>query len=215
MPSLRSMPWPLAPALAGCLLALVSCGESNRSAPVDRSRMAAARLAGDGDRDRAAALVRERAKADVDGDADNEGSGRYDWDDSNVFYYGHLASVKDGTAIDAVVGRYYAAAARADGPAACRLISRRALAAMRREVEQALGFLAPRGHTCGAILSALLSRLHANFDGGAPTLGLARVEGHSAYVPVAFAGSAAHRFTVVRREGDVWKMDVLFDEGLP
>lgn len=196
-----------------CALAVGSCGGAKHIVAVATNGP----LAGDGDDDRPGVVNRWRAKPDVDGDADNEGSDRYDWDDSNVFGFGHPAGVAEAREITTLVTTYYRATLRGDGAAACKLLADRVTSSVQREFGQGASSLAVGGRTCATTMSRLLPRLRPQFSigGRSPAVGLVRVEGKRGEVLVATHGALADRFVALFRERGAWKINSLLDIGLP
>jgi hypothetical protein len=196
-----------------CALAVGSCGGTNH-AVADATK---GPLAGDGDDDRPDVVNRWRTKPDIDGDADNEGSDHYDWDDSNVFDFGHLAGVAEAREITKLVAAYYRATLRGDGAVACKLLAGRVTRSVQREFGQGASSLAVGGRTCTATMSMLLPRLRPQFSisGSSPTVGLVRVEGERGEVLVTTHGALADRFVPLFHEQGVWKVNSLLDIGLP
>jgi hypothetical protein len=204
---------PLALAAGLSVFASGSCGGSAKGQK-DAVATIGGRLRGDGDEDGQGAIAKERAKADVDGDGDNEGTAYYDWDDSHVLAYGHPASIAEERAIDAAVVGYYAAAAASDGTRACHSISTGMVKTVRDQLSRSVDPSASRKRPCAATMSKALARLHVDFE-RVPKVGIARVEGDQAYVPLASGATQPNRYTVLHREHGAWKVDSLLDIGLP
>jgi hypothetical protein len=205
---------------------LAACGgggQMSRTRHVDDTAVpkgvsaATSALSGDGDEDSVGALVRRRSKPDSDEDADNEGNVYYDWDDAKILAYGHPANTSEERTIISAVERYYTAAIPANGSTVCRLVSTNVASATLREFGQGAGPLALGGRTCPLVMSHLLKRLklEVSVSGRAPVVGPVRVEGGNAFVLLTFEGSRPSRYTLVRRQGGVWRVNALFDMGLP
>jgi hypothetical protein len=79
--------------------------------------------------------------------------------DNNIPAYGHAASAADNQAVTALVKRYYAAAATADGATACTLLYPALVHAVPEDYGQAPGPAYARGKTCPVVMSKLFKHV--------------------------------------------------------
>jgi hypothetical protein len=205
-PEMKSLLPILVAALA--VLGITACGE-NRHNHSDKSVVQAS--------SGIAAVGEGRSETDKDDDADSAGASYYDRDDQRFLHYGHVADGVDGRAVTALVRRYYAVAARADGAAACRLISSAVARAGPQEYAGALGKQAPPGETCAVAMSELLGRLYGQSSEFRAKLkvGVVRVEGNSGHALLSFDEPRPKRYMLVRREHGVWRINALLDTAMP
>lgn len=153
---------------------------------------------------------------DRDNDADSKNHSYYDADDGMVRSFGRAASAVDRGAIMALVRRYYSAAAAEDGRAGCSML----LGSVARSIPQTLGrppgppYLA--GSACGAIVTKVFEQDHRQLAIYAKRLHVAdvRVAGDHGVVVLDVRPLPARQI-LVKREGDVWKVDTLLDNELP
>jgi hypothetical protein len=193
-------------------------GTGERRQRIGRVASIAVRFHGDGDKDGEAAAVAQRLKPDEDGDGDNEGRAHYDFDDGNVFYYGHPASSRERQAIVAVVRRYYAAVMRVDGVEACAAMTSTLARATTRQYGQGSGSLALSGHTCATVTSQLFGRLREQVSAERVrlTVGVVRVEGNTADAVLNFGeGEWPRLYTRLRRQRGDWRIDMLQEVEIP
>jgi hypothetical protein len=150
---------------------------------------------------------------DSDEDNDNPGNSRYDNDDNPVLYFGRSANAADGRAIAGLVKRYYAAGAASDGARACPLIYSVVAESVAEEYGQSPAL---RGSTCAVVMSKLFKQRHRELAADVTGLEviLMRVSGNRGVALLRF-GTTRERRVFLKREGGVWKMNVLLDVGVP
>jgi hypothetical protein len=154
-----------------------------------------------------AALPQIEIKSDVDLDSDSYPDGP---PDNEHAAFGRPAGAAQRQAVAAVVGRYYADAARADGAAACGLVYSTRAESASEDYADVLPPAKRRGASCAAVLSALFRRLHGRLS--APLrVGSVRVEFNSASVQLHFRGQRSPRYIEAHRERGAWKLGMLLD----
>jgi hypothetical protein len=158
-------------------------------------------------------------RLDRDGDTDNPGGGIYDSDDSNLASYSHSATPAQTHAVGALVARYLAAAAAADGAKACSMV----LASVARAVVPVLGGPGEppysRGSTCAEILAKIFRFYHGQLNAEARLLGVLRfgVNGNRGLAVLAARPASAFpdRVIALQREDGLWKIDGVLDQEEP
>jgi hypothetical protein len=142
---------------------------------------------------------------DKDGDNDNE----------RVRKRGRSVSATERQAIEAVVKRYYAAAADDDGPTACWLIYRTFAKAIPEEYGRPSGPPGLRGNTCATVMTKLFreehARLVADLDATVTDI---RATAGTAVVLLYYNNTKPEHTTSVQLEGSVWKISTLIDNKL-
>jgi hypothetical protein len=143
-------------------------------------------------------------------DSDND---PYSNDDNVVLYFGHAASAADRRAVTVLVKRYYAAAAADDGARACPLIYGIIAETIPEEFARAPQL---RGKTCAAVMSKVFKQRHQQVAADIPILKVTgvRVEGKRG-IALMYLGTIPELSVFVHREGGAWKMESLFESGLP
>ncbi len=122
---------------------------------------------------------------------------------------GRPADAADARSVAVLIERYYAAAAREDGAAACRLIYSTFADSIPEDYGQSPGL---RGDTCAVVLSKLFKQLHGRLRAGSSVrVGSVRVDLNRARAVLGFDGMKLNRYTLAHRERGVWKMDTLLD----
>jgi hypothetical protein len=146
--------------------------------------------------------------------APTQNNSYHDSDDHSIVSFGHPASAAGRQAVTAVVKRYQAVAAAADGAAACSLMYSRFAAVVPEDYGQAPGPAYLRGDTtCSAVMSALFKHSHGEltrtFD--VSEVRVARNQGFA----LLGSGTAPASYLDVRRERGIWKVDALTAVPLP
>lgn len=138
----------------------------------------------------------------------------YDRDDDAVRFYGHEASRADRQAIGALVKRYYVAAARRDGAAACRLIHSLTIETAVEGYTERSGAHAA---SCSTILSGLFEQHRRKLVHDSATLKVVdvRVGSLTALVLLRFAKARQPDHLEVHREGAAWKLWDLLASHMP
>lgn len=175
-------------------------------------------LRGDEDDDEERINFTTGKKEDNDADFDNDSAelipkGHYDEDDTSVRLYGHAASAGEGPALTAIVKRYYAAAAAADGVAACSLITPVLVRAIPEDYGKPPGLPYMRGKTCAVVMTHLFMHSHRRLAGRIRVTGV-RVQGDRAYVLIG-SHTAPAVYVNVERVGGVWRIAGLLGSSLP
>jgi hypothetical protein len=158
-----------------------------------------------------AALPRIELKGDPDLDSD-----AYPGEaDPEHELFGHPARASDVRAAAALVTRYYRAAARGDGAAACRLLYAPFAESVYEDYEGKPGLSGGKGATCGAVLSRIFANMRTQLraESAALRVGAVRVRLSRAAVQLRFARKV--RYTMVHRYRGDWRMDMLFDREGP
>lgn len=142
-------------------------------------------------------------------DRDNDGD--HNDDDNQFLYYGHAASVSEERSSVALVKRYYAAAAAANGVKACSL-----LVPLLAETiaEEAAGATTLHGKTCPIVASELFRRHHRELSEkrAALTVYAVRINGDRGLILIEFPAIAHElRQTSERRIARDWRIDKVFD----
>lgn len=163
----------------------------------------------------ASASVNTSPGADAeDGDAD---AGRND--DEGVLNYGHPADPTDTRMVSATVRAYYAAAVADEGARACSLIFSLQAEEVIPETysRQSRSGTPPVEEPCAVVMSRLFKQEHHHLAAKTPTLEVTgvRVEGPLALALLSFAATPGPHDIKLRREGDTWRINELFDNGLP
>jgi hypothetical protein len=150
---------------------------------------------------------------DNDGDEDSPKSGYYDDDDGEVLRYGRPAPVGQTRKIETLVGRYFEAAAAADGAAGCRLLYAPVAESIVETDGRTPGL---RGVTCAAVLSKWFQQNRSRLIPGFQRLEVrnVRIENERGYVLLGSGARTESYLLVHRRSGD-WKVLWLVQEGLP
>jgi hypothetical protein len=149
-----------------------------------------------------------QGKDSNDGDNDPQSN-----DDTAILDYGHLASAADKRAVTALVKRYYAAAAAANGTRACPLIYGIVVETI---PEEFAGDPRLRGKTCATVMSKVFKQRHRQMAADNAILKVTRVgvEGDKGLVLI-YLGIPPVSSVLVHREGRAWKMQSLFEGGIP
>jgi hypothetical protein len=145
----------------------------------------------------------------------------YDTDDETLLGSGRSGRPADARAIDALVERYYTAAARGDGAAACAMTSPDYARTVPDDYGQELGWAIPPGaeaylrgaKTCAAVLSLLFAHLHRQLAAPVEILAV-RLYGNYGYASVGSTTLPASRIEILREHG-VWWIDELLGRPLP
>jgi hypothetical protein len=142
-----------------------------------------------------------------DGDNDPNSS-----DDEAFLDYGHAASGADERAVTALVKRYYAAAASADGAKVCAQIYGIIAENIAEEYAQSPEFSGP---TCAAVMLKLFKQRRQRMAADLAALRVTRVriEGETGYAFV-YLGQVPEPYVAVHRESGAWKMESLFETRL-
>jgi hypothetical protein len=134
------------------------------------------------------------------------------YDDNAILDYGHPADPADRLAITELARRYYHAAAAENGGAACSLLYSLIVESLSEESRQSSNRDAS---TCASVISNMFKQAHRRLAAAAAfkVTGV-RVDGARAYVLLNF-GTTPGPYTIVHRDGESWKMEQIFDVGLP
>lgn len=149
-------------------------------------------------------------KSDGDGDHDDHSKATSSDDEGELLVakrYG--ATTTEHTAMKTVLERYYAAASARDGASGCALLT--------RELASSLAPSRASGQTCAQALSRLFAVQSSHLAAEhADTMVLTGVHAHAgvALVTLGFR-SAPEAELILRREDGNWKLNALFDSGLP
>ncbi len=134
-------------------------------------------------------------------------------DDERVLNYGHRAGAGARRVIAALLARYYRLAQAGDGARACPLLYSLLAESLPEEDRSTV-----RGGpvTCASTLSALFARERARLTADARTLRIVdvRIGGARAYALLSF-GLAPPAYTTLHRDAGPWRIDQVFDTGLP
>lgn len=175
----------------------------------------------DKDHDNATPDEDDYAKAPValdrDGDSDNSTHSYYDKDDKAILDHGRPASAGEQHEIEALVKRYYAAAASENGAKACEML----YSTYAESVPEDYGTSPPgpayaRGSTCAAVLTHVFSHKHDEVASKLHVLHVARVRvlHRLGLAVLSFKGIPPSEMGVAR-EGKRWKVETLLDVKLP
>lgn len=151
---------------------------------------------------------------DQDGDGPNDVA--FDRDDSFITTFGHAAGPSDRSTITALVKRYYAAIASADGATACSLLFFAIVESAAETYGQtAADATAGRGKGCGSVMSHVFEGNHRQLLAEARHLEVIaiRVQRRRAWVLLRFGPESVRRI-VVYREGATWRIGELLDTEL-
>jgi hypothetical protein len=160
------------------------------------------------------ALASPIPTGDQDGDSPNNMA--FDKDDSFITTFGHAAAPSDRSTITALVKRYYAAIASADGATACSLLFFVITESAPETYGQtAADATAGRGKSCGPVLSKVFkgSRQQLLTENRYLKVIAIRVQHRRAWVLLRFGPESVRRI-VVYREGATWKIGELTDTEL-
>jgi hypothetical protein len=132
----------------------------------------------------------------------------HDEDDQSPVEFGHPAGPGEMHAIDALVKRYYAAAAAGDGAQACSLMQPQFAKAVPNDYGRLGASYLRGGKTCAGVLSLLFKHFHRELTAAIQVTD-ARVSGP---VALAFFGSRVMRASQIslRREGGAWTISQVF-----
>jgi hypothetical protein len=155
---------------------------------------------------------------DNDADFDNDSpalvpKGYYDADDGWVLAFGSPPTRNDERALAAIVERYYGAAARADGSAACALMTKLLVLVVLEDYGQAPGPRYARGKTCPGVTRALFRHEHAALFAERIRVVAARTRDGEAYVLVGSHTAPATYMTLKREDGG-WQIAALLGSSL-
>jgi hypothetical protein len=160
-----------------------------------------------------AALPQIELKGDPDSDSDT-----YPGEPDNEHeLLGRPVRAGDARAVAALVRRYYAAAARGDGAAACRLIYAPTAEAIPAVYGGPGGPAYLRGKTCAAVLSKLFRHYHKRLSAEDTALRVVAVRVYltRGSAQFGFGGKKPTRYIMVHRERGAWKMFMMLDVGQP
>jgi hypothetical protein len=158
------------------------------------------------------------AKTKADADHDNDlGAVADDKSNGSLLDHGHTADAVDTRAVTALIMRYYAAARREDGSAACSML----YTTLEESVPEDYGQSPPskpylRGTTCAAVLTLLFKHERLQIAAEYTKLKVARVaieERHG--IVLLHFGSMPERQIPVEREGHEWKLTQILDGEVP
>lgn len=187
------------------VLALGGCADKSkgaRSATSAKSSSGVGRYAGH--------LPPTKKRSIGDRDADEGRGNYYDDDDKSVVAFGHAVNSVERQQIDSLLARYYAAAASANGAAACSMLySLFAEAVIEDHGEDATDSQA-QGSSCTEILSKIFKKdhRHAAIERAKLRVIGARSDGQRGYA-VLDTGRGYPLFMYLHRETSTWKIESL------
>jgi hypothetical protein len=148
------------------------------------------------------------ARAPHHSDRDNDND--HNDDDSGVLGFGHAADAVEMSSLVALVKRYYAAAAAANGAQACALLVPLQAESVVEEDGRS-GKL--RGDSCSVVMSKLFRLNHALLAGKARAMKIiaVRIRGDTGLVAIEFPEIYEARQIGVRRVAGGWKVFDLLD----
>lgn len=143
-------------------------------------------------------------KNDRDNDSDNND------DDAETFGFGHAADANDQRASAALITRYFAAAAEANGTEACSLLVPQLADSV---VEDNSDVPGPRGTTCAAVVTRIFKLRHRMLVEKSASLRVVavRVEGDKGLDILEFPEIHEDRQIAERRVGGRWRVLGLLD----
>jgi hypothetical protein len=168
----------------------------------------------------------EYSKADRDKDndsapipsKDNDNAAEDDKNNNAVLNFGHAADTSDTRAIAALVKRYYTAAAREDGAAACSMI----YVTLAEALPEDYGAGSPgppylrAGTTCAGVMQLLFKHYHGQLTAELPLLRVARMRLDRRHgLAILRFGTMPERQISVLRERRTWKIDTIIDYEIP
>ncbi|MGC2374844.1 MAG: hypothetical protein WA484_13305 [Solirubrobacteraceae bacterium] len=145
-------------------------------------------------------------KDDGDQDTDDHGNSTITDNQSFLATYGKQAGPADTRTIAALVKSYYAAAAAGDSAKACTLLDASLYASVAEGQSPSAG-----AGGCAATLAPILAREHAQLtadDVSTMVVTSVHVSGNVGVAAVGFRKTPENAM-LVKREGNVWKVDVL------
>lgn len=170
-------------ALAG--MAIGGCGSGSHTAPAVDARVTAASSSA------------ARPKPSVEGTSDDD-----------IPAYGHEASAADRQAITALVRRYYAAAAAADGRTACALLDRNLEHVIAEDYGQPPALPYSRGKTCKVVMAKIFRHLtHHPADLAATAVTGVRVSNNYAFAELSSKLTPKGEIFLLRERGK-WTVGV-------
>lgn len=151
-------------------------------------------------------------KSDGDDDPDDHGA-TVSRDDEQELIAGSSREARpsDLRAVSVAVKRYYAAALAGDGARGCALLERTLAKAIAEDAAHG------GGSTCATALSRLFQNQHRYLSAEQPATMVitgVRIEGDVALTTLGFKRTPEGEM-ILQREGGGWKLDALFDSGLP
>jgi cytoskeletal protein RodZ len=200
-------------AIALLCLGLTACGEASKGASSESRTSSNAALGASTSTTSSptsaassTTLTASHPKDSNDGDDDPNSS-----DDNEILDYGRAASAVDKRKITAVVTSYYAAAAADDGAKACTLLYSLIAESLPEEYSQTSG-----AKTCSTVMSELFKQHQQQMTADNATLKETRVrdEGSKGLALVSF-GKMPEPHVRLHSEGAAWKMESLFETGMP
>jgi hypothetical protein len=132
-------------------------------------------------------------------------------DDSQTVHYGHAAGAADERSSVALVRRYFAAAAAADGARACALLVPLVAESI---AEEAVGSTVLHGKTCPTVASELFTREHRQLEQKRSALEVyaVRVNGNRGVILIEFPTIGRElRQIAERRIHGAWRIAELYD----
>jgi hypothetical protein len=152
---------------------------------------------------------------DRDNDSDSNGKSYYDGDDS-FRGYGHPVSTADKLAVTALLKRYYAAAAAANGATACTLLNSKIEGSVVENLGRPPEPAYFRGNTCATVMSKVFALNHRQLSAYAARLTVSTVLlNRTGALAVLDFKTLPGRVIAVTREHGVWKVGSLLDDELP
>jgi hypothetical protein len=154
---------------------------------------------------------------ELKGDAEHDSDTYYGEPDNEHELRGRPARIGDARRVSALVRRYYAAAGRDDGVAACRLVYLPVVESIQEAHGGTPGSTGAPGWTCAAILSRVFKRQHTQLgaENAALTVASVRVDLNVGAVRLGLGSGRPARYTMVHRERGTWKMLNLLDSTRP
>jgi hypothetical protein len=205
-------------------LALSQCGTSNdgpsRSSPDTTGAARSQSYQNDGDHDRETDEDADNSPGEtLDTDDDypqdhyHPANRRYhDRDDEQILAYGRAADRSIEAAVRAAVLRYYQAANREDGSAACRMLNAGVARSVPSDYRRLAG-ASPAERTCGAVLASLFRRLRSSFEYPIAVTGV-RIANSTALALIGSSRLPAGQLPVELTHGE-WRIVALESTPLP
>jgi hypothetical protein len=155
-----------------------------------------------------------RVQGDLDDDKDNATGSTYDFDDNGTLAYGYPADPEEQGEITALVKRYYTALASHDGAVVCSLIKPSLAKALAEQ-----GGASHHSHrsyvsACGRVATKLLAQSKRPAAYVAPVEVLVVRVSQGSGLAVVRQPTAKIRELRVELEGNVWRLDSLYDNAV-
>lgn len=156
----------------------------------------------------------DKAIRDADTDRPTFNSYRFpDRDDRGIFSYGRAPSASQKQAITALVVRYYGAAARGDGSAACSMLEPSLKSAVVEDYGSGAGPAYLRASSCQGVMAKLFDHYRSELT-GTPEVRVVRVYAGHAQAVIASRRMVAS-YIQLQRVGSAWALANIFGQPLP